>query len=267
MAARNQTEYREYPAPFFLRSHLMCLWTQSVEHSTTPYAHRVLPDACIDIVFINDEFPVVVGPYVESFIATLPPGTKIIGARFHPGRASGFLGHPASALLNQSVPVDALWNKAACSDFVSPVWEASGIANRLSALETALMSRLPRTGSPDPAVMAGIKWLADHPEARVEHLSGWIGICSRQLQRRFSIAVGFSPKMFQQVLRFQYLLNRAKYVADRPPLADLAAAAGYADQAHMSREVRRFSDVPPMELLGRALCTLGLSGLIRSSAP
>jgi AraC-like DNA-binding protein len=224
----------------------------------------VLPDACIDIVFVNDELPVVVGPYMESFIARLPPGTNIIGARFHPGRAFGFLRHPASALLNQAVPVDALWNKAAHSDFVSLVCEGTGVVGRLAALETALMRCLPRAGSIDLAVAAGIKWLADHPEARVEQLSDRIGISNRQFRRRFSTAVGYCPKMFQQVLRFQYLLNRATHVQGRPRLADLSADAGYADQAHMTREVRRFSDVSPAELLGSARCTLRLSGLIKT---
>ena len=255
-------EYREYPVPLDLAAHVMCLWTQSVGRSGGPYEHRVLPDACIDIVFINDEPPAVIGPYVESFIATLPPGTNIVGARFHPGRALAFLGHPASVLLNQSVPLTVLWNNAASTDFLSPVYEATGLASRLSALERTMMARLSRTKSIDPAVMWGIKWLAEHSESSIENLSACIGISSRQLRRRFSVSVGYGPKLFQEVLRFQRMLHQATRSRVRLPLVDLAAAAGYADQAHMTREARRFSDVPPMELLHRAQCTLHLSGLI-----
>ena len=90
------SKYREYPAPASLHGHLMCLWTQSIIGAGESYAHRVLPDGCIDLVFINDEPPLVVGPYVECFIANLPPGATIVGARFRPGRAAGLLGHPAS---------------------------------------------------------------------------------------------------------------------------------------------------------------------------
>jgi hypothetical protein len=39
--------------------------------------HRVLPDGCIDIVFINDEPPIVVGPWTVSFVARLAPGSSI----------------------------------------------------------------------------------------------------------------------------------------------------------------------------------------------
>jgi len=241
----------------------MCLWTQSVTGSGDPYAHRVLPDGCIDLVLMNEEPPVVVGPYVECFTAHLPPGAVIVGARFHPGRAFSMLAHPASALLNQSVPVDALWNKAASAPFAGLVAKATG-AGKLTALETGLMSRLSRAAPLDPVVTGVIEWLAGHPQGRVEQLSRWIGMSSRQLRRRFLAAVGYGPKMFQEVLRFQALLNLATNAREQLSLADLAADAGYADQAHMSREVHRFSDIQARDLLGSAECTLRLSGLIKA---
>jgi len=47
------SQYREFPVPAPLRNHFLCLWKQAIIGSGE-YAHRVLPDACIDIVFIND---------------------------------------------------------------------------------------------------------------------------------------------------------------------------------------------------------------------
>ena len=258
------SKYREYPPPLPLKGHLMCLWTQSVTGSENPYAHRVLPDGCIDIVFMNHEPPVVVGPYLKCFIARLPPGAVIVGARFHPGRAIGLLGHPASVLLNQSVPLNLLWNDAARARFS---WLAgkTTCADRLAALEAALLSRMAQAAPLDPAVTAVIEWLAGHPEGRVEQLSRWTGMSNRQLRRRFSAAVGYNPKVFQEVLRFQGLLNLAAHSRQQLRLADLSVLAGYADQAHMSREVHRFSDIHPRDLLGSAGCTLCLSGLIKTS--
>ena len=68
--------------------------------------------------------------------------------------------------------------------------------------------------------------------------------------------------MFQSVLRFQRLLNIAATAGVQENLAQLAADAEYSDQAHMTREVQRFSGKPPRTLLPSSPSTLGLSGLI-----
>jgi hypothetical protein len=88
---RAVSDYREFRTCSPLASHLVCLWTQSIIGPHGAYAHRVLPDGCIDIVLINEEPPVVVGPWTESFVARFTPGTMIVGARWHPGRASALL--------------------------------------------------------------------------------------------------------------------------------------------------------------------------------
>jgi AraC-like DNA-binding protein len=85
------------------------------------------------------------------------------------------------------------------------------------------------------------------------------------MQRRFSAAVGYGPKMFQSVLRFQRLLYFASNVVSDPSLADLAARAGYADQSHMTREVQRFAGKSPGELLSSAGCTLRLADFLAPS--
>src|SRR5262249_5552962 len=99
------SEYREFIAPAQLSTSFLCFWNQTIIGSQGVYDHRVLPDGCIDIVFINDEPPVVVGLCNVSFVARLASGTSITGARLHLGRTSCLLFIPASELLNQSIPI------------------------------------------------------------------------------------------------------------------------------------------------------------------
>ncbi len=56
------SDYREFPPPAPLAGYLLCLWTQTILGSRGEFAQRVLPDACIDLVLINDEAPMVIGP-------------------------------------------------------------------------------------------------------------------------------------------------------------------------------------------------------------
>jgi len=87
------------------------------------------------------------------------------------------------------------------------------------------------------------------------------------MQRRFLAAVGYGPKMFQSILRFQRLLNLAGGTSSHQRLAGLAADAGYADQAHMTREVQRFANCPPTALRWSDRCTLRMSDLFKTCDP
>jgi hypothetical protein len=238
------SDYREFPLPSPLAGHLLCFWTQTITGTRDVFVHRVLPDACLDIVFINDEPPVVVGPWTEPFLARLAPGTMIVGARCHPGLAPGLLGLPASELLNQSVPLRAMWSAAASARF-GRISDQRSLPERIGAMESALLERLAQPRPVDHAMCAAVRWLANHPHER--------------------IAVGYGPKTFQSVLRFQRLLSLAARAAAPRSLAQFSVDAGYADQAHMTREVQRFSGSPPTVLLRSAQSTLSLSNLLRGT--
>lgn len=258
------SDYREYPPPPLLADHLLCFWTQSIT-GYCEYAQRVLPDGCIDIVLINDEAPIVVGPWVKPFTTRLPAATKIIGARWHPGRAPTLLGLRAAELLNQSVALRDLWSYTLCSSF-ERVSEQPNLSARRSAFEAALLNRLAHAAPGDPIVNASIQWLARHPHARIEQLSRWVGISNRQLQRRFLASVGYGPKAFQSILRFQRLLHFAQRASQARSLAELSADVGYADQAHMTREVQRLSGCPPTVLLQSAQSALQMSDFFKTPA-
>ena len=258
------SDYNEYSPPLPLARHLVCLWTQKILGSRDEFAQRVLPDGCVDIVLINDETPMVIGPWTEPFVARLAAGTMIIGARCRPGHARSLLGVPASAVLNQSVPLGDVCGTVARIAF-ERIAEERTIAARKLAMERALLSRLSHGDPVDESTSAAVRWLSDHPHGRIQQLSQWIGVSSRQLQRRFTSTVGYGPKTFQSVLRFQRLLNLAGSATAPRSLAQSSADAGYADQAHMTREVQRFSGTPPTVLLQSARCALRLSDLLSAT--
>jgi AraC-like DNA-binding protein len=64
---------------------------------------------------------------------------------------------------------------------------------------------------------------------------------SRQLQRRCGTAFGYGPKTLARVLRLQRALALARRGRS---FANVSATAGYADQAHLSREVKALAGVP-----------------------
>jgi AraC-like DNA-binding protein len=147
---------------------------------------------------------------------------------------------------------------------LDPVSEQPSLSARRSAFEAALRNLLAYAAPCDPLVIASVQWLAHHPHGRIGQLSRWIGISGRQLQRRFSASVGYGPKSLQSILRFQRLLHFAGRASHGRNLAELSADVGYADQAHMTREVQRFSGCPPTVLLQSAQCALQMSDFFKT---
>jgi AraC-like DNA-binding protein len=256
-------EYREFLAPAPLAARFLCFWTQTIVGSRGVYEHRVLPDGCIDIVLVDDQSPLVVGPWTVSFVARLAAGTTVTGARIHPGRAPCLLGMPASELLNQNIPISDVKGTMQGVRLENVVEQPSASARR-SALAQVLLASVDDSAPVDQAVLAGIQWLSRHPHGRIQQLSQWTGMSERQLHRRFCAAIGYGPKMFQSVLRFQRLLKTANETGITPSLADLAGSAGYADQAHMTRDVHRLANIRPTALLRSAESTLQMSDLFKT---
>ncbi|HEY3468674.1 MAG TPA: helix-turn-helix domain-containing protein, partial [Amycolatopsis sp.] len=85
----------------------------------------------------------------------------------------------------------------------------------------------------------------DLAAARVEDP---FAISERRLRRRFVQAVGYGPATYLRVTRFQRAVALAPH---SPGLAALAAAAGYADQAHLSRDCRALTGLTPRAYFAR----------------
>jgi len=65
---------------------------------------------------------------------------------------------------------------------------------------------------------------------------------------RFRADVGLPPKSAARVLRFAALVRRLRAGGPALSWAALAADAGYADQAHLTRDVRRCAGLTPTAL-------------------
>ena len=75
-------------------------------------------------------------------------------------------------------------------------------------------------------------------------LSGALGVGRRQAARRFKSWTTLSPKQFSGLARLQFVRDQL-WLRPQMPLSILAADAGYADQAHMTRDFRKYAGQTP----------------------
>jgi AraC-like DNA-binding protein len=225
------------------------IWTRSAQGEST--VHRIVPDGCIDLLWVDGEL-LLAGPDTVAHEAR--GGATYVGVRFHPGWAPALLGVPAEELRDARPPLDGFWP--------APLVRRLGAmtAERpVEGLVAAVRERLHRHGPPDRLVLAVAGELrAGRPVAAT---AARTGLSARQLQRRSVAAFGYGPKTLARVLRFDRAVALARAGV---PYARLAADAGYADQAHLAREVRALAGVPLTTLVG----TVGIgqpSGANRST--
>jgi AraC-like DNA-binding protein len=234
--------YRDFPPRAPLRRFVECLWVNSVPEWRRD--GRVLPDGRMDLVWIRGQGVVVAGP--QSRYTNRPVEAPLVafGARFHPGAAPRLLRVPASELVDGYVPLDAIDARLAAR-LDARLEAALDARERLAALELELVRRVDRFERPDPAVREAVG-LLQQGSAGVAELAQRVFMSERQLRRRFTEEVGYGPKTLQRILRFQRAV--AELRSDRAGPAGAAATAGYADQAHLSRESRRLAGLSPREL-------------------
>jgi AraC-like DNA-binding protein len=241
--------YRESAPPAQLADYLRCLWTETTSDRPEHPGVLVLPDGCIDIVWTAGSPPIVAGPATRPAFPSIPPGSTLVGMRFHPGMASSVLGIPAHELENLDLPLSDLWGKQPARP-LGRFDDSGSPDDGFEALQALLTRRLADVGPGDRLVKAAAGWVIEHPGAGLGRLADLAGLSDRQLRRRFEAAVGYGPKTFQRIVRFQrwLALTRSTPAAERR-LTDLAAAAGYADQSHLTREATRLAGQPPTVLL------------------
>ena len=258
--------YRELRAPAGLAGLVECGWTDTAKADG---ARQVLPDGCMDLIWTGGEL-LVAGPDTAAHRGSRTRGVTVAGLRFAPGALPSLLGVPAAPLHNRRVALVEL----------VPGPARAGLA-RLEAGEeplsvlTALTTRLPGT-PPDRSVAALRRALApaapgwsfrgaDSDTDQWRHDSGApdierrlfdgagsvaaiadaLGCTPRSVHRRCLASFGYGPAVLRRVLRFRRATALLR--AGVSPAA-AAAAAGYADQPHLSRETRALAGASPGQL-------------------
>jgi AraC-like DNA-binding protein len=225
--------YRELVPPAGVAGAVACLWVRVGGAAT-----RVLPDACADVIWRLGGEPFVAGPDTGPQPAAVTPASVLIGARLAPGAGGAALGLPLSELRNSRVELADVDR-----DLAERLGGDLDPAVALSRL-AALVARRVAAGPPDPLVRETARRLR-RPNARIDGLADDLGVSERQLRRRCHAAAGYGPKTLHRVLRFRGALERLDAGED---LASVAAAAGYADQAHLTRECTRLAGLAPAAL-------------------
>jgi AraC-like DNA-binding protein len=220
-----------------LRSH----WEFAVEAGAGgPLPHDVLPDGCVSISYgRNPAFPGarlgVLGPRVHVLTVPVWGGHVFRGVRLAPAATHAVLGREPGALRGL-VPDLAEVAPGLATRLLGTLGACATFEESASAFEDALRALGPLADRIDPVAAAAAALLVEAGGAvPIAEVAAAVGLSVRQLERRFRAAVGLTPKEFARLRRLR-AAARLLVTSEAATWAERAAEAGFADQAHLTRE-------------------------------
>ncbi|MEO6603224.1 MAG: helix-turn-helix domain-containing protein, partial [Polyangiaceae bacterium] len=253
--------YRELPAGYYrefapssdLSDFIACGWIKAVRGE--PSLIPIIPDGCADIMTFDDGAPFLVGPDLVTRWVPLADGTVITGLRLRPGALQSVFGCKATDLLGESAQLSELSSDSHGLHHRLERLHAPGA--RLAQLEHWVRGRLARSRVLELGLVSACRALSRDPQVGLDLLAHQLGWNPRMLHRKFVAACGYGPKHLQRILRVQGVLRAAQSGPSTRPLSEIAAALGFADQAHQARDFKSITGFSPTAYLAQSNVEVG----------
>jgi AraC-like DNA-binding protein len=241
----DRAEIQFYEPAGSLKPYVGCFWVVTAEREASIH---IVPDGstAISIRLKGDEPSgwSMRGPLVRSQTRRYAAGGVVVGIRLRPGVAfllSDIAAHSMVGLNIQLSELPAFHELTAAEPL--PCTPAAAI----EVLQRFLIRRL-QDANVNHVVAAAIREIErEGGRLQVSQIAGRCAVSSRHLNRLMRIWVGYGPKRFASIVRFQETLERIQSSPDRSAAA-LASEIGFFDQAHLTTNMTRFAGATPRGL-------------------
>lgn len=251
--------YQEFPPNEALTPWVKCFWI--IEDSPAPDGpmDAVVPDGCPEIiVHYRDRFTedaagrrivqpdVIVSGQLTRPLLLRPMGrVGMVAARFRADGLFPILGVPMHELVDRRGPLESICNDV--PTLQARIAEASSDRERVSHLATFLERKLAKRYTLDAVVQHNVQAiLASGGQISLDQLAQSAGLTARQLERRFQVSVGVSPKFLCRIVRFHAIFDRLQ---SSTPWSSIAIDCGFFDQSHLIRDFKQFAGYSPAMFL------------------
>lgn len=226
-----------------------------------PYSRLMLPAAPAPLLIVNFGAPFLIRAgtdvdaveYADGCAVTTPTRawefsyptpTRSVGVHFRPWGLAPFLPMPAAELCDRPATVEQIWGQPASAELRHRLTLANAPHEMLMLLEEELVRRLRVIDGLDLVRQMSSAVAATGGTVPISDISVAARASSTYLAKRFKAVVGVTPKRLARSYRFISTVL-ALDVAAPIDWGDVAAGAGYFDQAHFVREFREFTGLTP----------------------
>lgn len=250
--------YIEEPPCDALKPYIRCFWG-----SPAPYLRRageplpgklVVPDTCMDLIFTVNFTQNTVGCFFcgiddrtfhSQGRAVQTELVSTFAVRFYAWSAALFAEDSMRGMQNARVDGAAQFGRLV-RGIGERLFDVTSWDGRVALAQSCLWRCFyeKRVNCTINDVMAAM--LPGRGTLSVAELSRSVHISVRQIERAFSEYIGISPKRLSSLVRYQYLWQEM-LLTPQFDVQDAVLRYGYADQAHLLREFKRFHGMLPGE--------------------
>ena len=254
-------QHQEFDPPEQLRDTIKCFWHNVRAEGEQPSPFEVQPDGYAEIIFyfgstlsiVNNEIsqplqsPFMMGLLNQPAVFYAQNRLEIIGIRCFPWTVFDLLGLPAGkgGVHIFEHPIAQL--HPALNDWIT----AGKIDHALTEVKQYFLNARLGVATNSTLFKAGIAMRNGNGTIPVSQVAAAAHATVRTLERKFKQSSGYSVKDVSGLIRFEQARNQLWHAPDTS-LAGLAHELGYTDQAHLSREFKRYSGTTPAAFARKA---------------
>lgn len=219
----------------------------------------IVPDGCPEIiVHYGDHFTedaagrriaqsesIVAGQLTRPLMLRPTGRVGMVAARFRPDGLFPVLGVPMHELVDRRIPLEAI-----CSGTLAlqtQIAEARSDRERVGHLAAFLKHKLAGQRAVDVVIQRSIHDIFTRVGRNSpDELAQRADLTARQLERRFQVAVGVSPKLLCRIVRFRSIFDRLQ---SSTPWSSISLHCGFFDQSHLIRDFKQFAGQSPTAFL------------------
>lgn len=230
---------------------MLSFWSFQADQSLGPTAqYTVWPDGCTSVALLRrpgaPAAVLCVGPRKGAMHPPVTAGQRVWGVRFWPDALEAAIGIDAPSLRDhlgfapQSVE-DRL------GALLRALPEGEDAERIFAALDDSLVTPLEGAPLPDARIREAVRLIVEaRGKVAMQDVARGAGIGLRHLQRRFPAATGLTLREYARIRRLRQAL--AQHLDARPRgWSRIAADTGFVDHAHLTREFRALTGLPPTD--------------------
>lgn len=247
-------QHHAVAAPEGLRDVIQSFWYTALTAEELAAGFEIIPDGYAEIIFYVGSpchvatpegwqplpSPFLVGLLNQPLTLTAASRLEVIGIKCFPWTVFDLLGLPAG---NDGVRIIA-HPIAQLQATLAAYLLAGDIAGALAQVQHYFVATPWRPVAGSLLGKAGAALRAAQGKLPVSQVAAAAHATVRTLERNFKQAAGHTVKDVAGLMRFEQVRNRL-WQQPEASLAGLAQELGYTDQAHLSREFKRYSGTTP----------------------